>query len=321
MKFRFSAAVALLAFASPGGAMASCGSAFCSVNTSWDVQGGSLEPGARLDLRYEAITQNQPRTGSRDIGFGEIGRHHDEVSTRNRNWVGTFDYAFNADWGMSASAPLVDREHLHIHNHQGQQLPEAWDFRAAGDLRVLARYRLSSSESRDPPAAVAQGIQFGLKLPTGKFNVRNGSGEIAERSLQPGTGTTDALLGAYIARSLPLNDLSWFAQGIAQVPLNAREGYRAGQRVTLDAGLRYDATERWSAMLQVNAILRARDRGIQAEPEDTGGRAVWISPGASYAVTKDVRAYGFLQLPVFQYVNGVQITAHKAVVIGLNARF
>jgi hypothetical protein len=321
MKFRHSAAAALLAFAIPGCATASCGSAFCSVNTSWDVQGGSPEHGARLDLRYEAITQNRPRTGSRGIGFGEIRRHHDEVSTRNRNWIGTFDYAFNADWGVSVSAPLVDREHLHIHNHQGQQLRDAWDFRAAGDLRVLARYRLSSSESRDPPASGAQGIQFGLKLPTGRFNVRNGSGELAERSLQPGTGTTDALLGAYITRSLPLSELSWFAQGMVQVPLNSRDGYRAGQRVTLDAGLRYDATERWSAMLQVNTVLRARDRGIQAEPEDTGGRAVWIAPGASYAVTGDVRIYGFLQLPVFQYVNGVQITAHKAVVIGLNARF
>ena len=321
MKFRSSAAAALLVFGVPGGAMASCGSAFCSVNTSWDMQGGAMDHGARLDLRYEAITQNQPRTGSRDIGFGEIRRHHDEVFTRNRNWVGTFDYAFNADWGLSASAPLVDREHLHIHNHQGQQLREAWDFRAAGDLRVLARYRLSSTESRDPPTSGAQGIQFGLKLPTGKFNLRNGSGELAERSLQPGTGTTDALLGAYMTRSLPLKDLSWFAQGMVQLPLNTRDGYRAGQRVTLDVGLRYDATDRWSAMLQLNTVLRARDRGIQAEPGDTGGRAVWIAPGASYAVTKDVRFYGFLQLPVFQYVNGVQITAHKAVVVGLNARF
>ena len=140
------------------------------------------------------------------------------------------------------------------------------------------RYRLSSTEMRDPPTAGATGIHFGLKLPTGRFNVRNGDGEFAERSLQPGTGTTDALLGAFMTRSLPLKDLSWFAQGIVQVPLNTREGYRPGQRVTLDAGLRYDATA-------------------------------------------DVRRYGFLQLPVFQYVNGVQITAHKAAVLGVNVRF
>jgi hypothetical protein len=320
VRFRTAAAALPLAIGISQ-AFASCGSAFCAIDTSWDVLGAWSEPGARLDLRYESITQDQPRTGSRNIAFGEIRRHHDEVFTRNRNWVGTFDYAFNADWGLSASMPLVDREHLHIHNHQGQALPEAWDFRAAGDLRLLARYRAWSSESRDPPATGAAGIQFGLKLPTGRIDVRNAEGELAERSLQPGTGTTDALLGAYVTQSLPLKDLSWFAQGMLQLPLNAREGYRPGRRVTLDAGLRYDATERWSLLLQVNTLLRARDSGVEAEPQDTGGKSVWIAPGTSYAATKDLRLYGFLQLPLLQYVNGVQIIATKAVVLGINARF
>jgi len=305
MKSIFAAAVALtLAYAMP--AHSSCGSAFCTINTSWDVQGGWSEPGARLDLRYESITQDRPRSGSRGVALGEIRRHHDEVSTRNRNWLGTFDYAFDDDWGLSVSAPLVEREHLHTHNHQGQQLPEAWDFRAAGDARVLARY---------------QGFNFGLKLPTGRFNLRNSEGELAERSLQPGSGTTDALLGVHTSHSLPLQDLSWFAQVLLQLPLNNRDGYRPGRRLGIDTGIRYDLGEQWSLMLQANALLRGRDRGVQAEPEDTGGSALWIGPGASYAATRDMRVYAFLQVPVAQYVNGVQITARKAAVVGISARF
>jgi hypothetical protein len=319
--FRTAAAALPFIIGMPAQALASCGAAFCTIDTSWDVQGGWSEPGARIDLRYESINQNQPRSGGRDIAFGEIRRHHDEVFTRSRNWVGTFDYALNADWGFSASLPLVDREHLHIHNHQGEALPESWDFRAAGDLRMLARYRLWAPESRDPPSTGAAGVHFGLKLPTGRIDVRNAAGEAAERSLQPGTGTTDALLGVFVTQSLPLKDLSWFAQGLLQVPLNARERYRPGERVTLDAGLRYDASEQWSLLLQVNTVLRGRDRGVEAEPLDTGGTSVWIAPGASYAATKDLRLYGFLQLPLLQYVNGVQITATKAVVLGINARF
>ena len=58
----------------PAMAAASCGSAFCSVNTSWDAQGTWLEPGARVDLRYEQIRQDQPRAGRRDVGVGEIPR-------------------------------------------------------------------------------------------------------------------------------------------------------------------------------------------------------------------------------------------------------
>jgi len=67
--------------------------------------------------------------------------------------------------------------------------------------------------------------------------------------------------------------------------------------------------------------VRGKDSGINAEPEDSGGRSLFISPGVSIAVTQDVRVYGFLQAPLYQYVNGVQLTADKAAVVGISARF
>ena len=112
-------------------AQASCGSAFCIVNTSWNVQGAWTEPGARFDLRFEYIDQDQPRAGSDKVAVGQIPQHHDEVRTINRNWLATFDYTFNADWGVSATLPLVDRFHEHIHNLQGQKLVEQWNAAAA----------------------------------------------------------------------------------------------------------------------------------------------------------------------------------------------
>src|SRR5690242_4670159 len=74
---------------------ASCGSAFCMVNTSWNVQGAWTEPGARFDLRYEYIDQDQPMSGSKKVGVGQIRQHHDEVRTINRNWLANFDYTFD----------------------------------------------------------------------------------------------------------------------------------------------------------------------------------------------------------------------------------
>lgn len=214
----------------------------------------------------------------------------------------------------------MDRSHFHIHNHQGEQLPESWDFRAAGDARVLARYRLATFEDPEPRLGTV-GLTFGLKLPTGRIDVRNPDGDPAERTLQPGTGTTDALLGAYYAQLLPAKDLSWFVQGLLQAPLDQRDGYRPGRRLALDGGLRYDATDRLSLLLQVNVLYRGRDQGANAEPDDSGGRAWFLSPGLSCALTKDVRLYGFVQAPLYQSANGVQLTAQRAVVIGLTARF
>src|SRR5256885_10856829 len=139
----------------PFTAAASCGSAFCTVNTSWDVHGAWLEPGARLDLRYEYIDQSQPMSGSRKIGVGEIRRHHDEVYTKNRNYIEAIDYTFNADCGVNVLMPLVEREHLHIHSHGGAQLEERWDFRELGVMCIMGRRLLAPLEAGQPLASTA----------------------------------------------------------------------------------------------------------------------------------------------------------------------
>ena len=310
---------ALWALALPIQAAASCGAAFCTVNTSWDAQGWT-EPGWRADLRFEYLRQDQPMAGHDEVAFGRLSRHHDEIRTRNRNWLASLDYGLNEDWSFHAVLPFVDRSHSHIHNHEGAQLLDAWDFRELGDARVSARRRLYGAEDARPSASAA-GVELGLKLPTGDTQVQNAGGELAERSLQPGTGTTDLLAGAYYAGLLPLRDLSWFAQGLVQLPLESHEGYRPGRRTTVDAGVRYAAGDRWSLMLQANALHRARDRGEEAEPEDSGGTHLFVSPGVGYAFTRAIQAYAFVQLPIYQYVNGVQLVADYAVVLGAGARF
>ncbi|OAI52155.1 hypothetical protein AYO46_06410 [Betaproteobacteria bacterium SCGC AG-212-J23] len=304
----------------PAGAAASCGSAFCTVNTNWDVQGAWTEPGTRLDFRYEYINQDQPMSGSRKVGVGEVPAHHDEVYTYNRNYLTTIDRTIDADWGVNVLVPVVDREHYHIHNHMGTQLDERWDFTELGDVRVLARRRLASFEGQEPSAAVAS-LNFGLKLPTGKTNIVNADGDAAERSLQPGSGTTDFLIGASYSKQQPTKNLSTFVQGVVQLPLNEHDDYKPGNRVSLDAGLRYGVGEQLGLLLQANALWRGRDRGAEAEPDDTGGTALFLSPGLSYAPVKAFNLYGFVQLPLYQYVNGVQLTAKRAYTIGGTFRF
>ena len=313
---------AVLCFASLAApaAFATCGAAFCSINTNWDAHGAWAEPGWRFDLRYEHILQDQPQTGTDRISVGQIPKHHDEVFTQNRNWLATLDYTFNADWGAALYLPLVDRSHTHIHNHRGAPLIESWDFSSAGDARVVGRYRVATFEDREPKLG-STGLYFGLKLPTGQIDVRNGAGDVAERSLQPGTGTTDALFGAYYAQLLPMKDLSWFAEGLFQAPMNTRDGYKPGTRVSLDTGVRYNATEDFSVMLQLNAVFRGRDSGANAEPDDSGGKFWFLSPGFSYALTREAVVYAYYQVPIYQHVNGVQLTARGASAIGVSVRF
>lgn len=308
------------ALGGPTPAHASCGSAFCLVNTNWGAQGAWTEPGWRGDLRYEYIDQDQPRTGTRDVGVGEIRRHHDEVQTLNRNLFATFDYGFSDRWGMSVVLPWIDRSHDHIHNHHGAQIPESWNFSDPGDVRVSGRFQTSFEDSEKLRLSYA-GLIAGMKLPTGKTNVTNEDGDVAERTLQPGSGTTDLLLGAYFRQALGGLNASWFAQAGAQLPMNSHDDFKPGRQYLVDLGARWEATDRLGVLLQLNAVWKGKDSGSEAEPEDSGGRSVFLSPGVTFAITNKVNLYGFVQLPLYQYVNGVQLVARRAFAVGASAQF
>jgi hypothetical protein len=74
-------------------------------------------------------------------------------------------------------------------------------------------------------------------------------------------------------------------------------------------------------MIQLNALYKDRDEGSEAEPEDSGGKFLFASPGLSYVIARNLQLYGFVQLPLYQYVNGVQLTADWAAVVGISSRF
>jgi len=308
-----------LAAALAGPAQASCGSAFCSINTDWGSGTTGLNEGSTLDLRYEFIDQDQPRAGSGRVAVGAIARHHDEVRTVNRNLVASYSHTFASGWGVSVTAPVVDRDHLHIHNHGGAQVPQRWDFREFGDLRVTGRHQRFLEGSDAAPRML--GLFLGLKLPTGQTDVSNGAGEVAERSLQPGTGTTDLIAGAIYHQQIAASGAAWFAQAQVQQPLNSHHDYRPGAQLALDLGYAHPFTQRLSGLLQLNAVVKRRDGGAEAEPEDSGSRSLFLSPGLSYKLGESLRLYGYYQQPLHQSVNGVQLTARRALVVGVSTRF
>ena len=301
----------------PLAAQASCGGAFCSLSTDWDIQGVASKPGVRLDIRAEFIDLDQLRSGTHKVAPAGVVDTHDEVRTINRNLLATLDWNINADWGMTFKMPFISRAHNHIFNKDdgfGGVDPETenWNFSGIGDVQALARYRFYNDEHANA------GVRSGLKLPTGSIHERN-SEEEAERTLQPGSGSVDSLLGAYYNHHD--GNLGWFAQGMWQQTVSDRDDFKPGRKLSADMGLSYNATPDLSWMLQLNLQHKSRDSGANAEPADSGGHTISVSPGVSYRVTSNTSVYGFVQKSLVQYVNGAQLTADWSIALGLSTQF
>ena len=305
----------------PEAVFGSCGSAFCSVNTGFEARGVWTGPGTRVDLRYEYIDQDQLRSGTRKVGPAGVSGTHDELSTLNRNWLLQVDHGIDSHWGGTLIVPYVQRDHQHLFNPEATEPPEeaeleSWRIREMGDVRLIGRYQIAA----DIESGRAYGVRFGLKLPTGRYEVRNDAGEQAERSLQPGTGTTDLILGAYYRGPL-LDRSDWFTSAYIQSALNSRQEFRPGTQFALDAGISVPLAAALSAQVQLNFLERWHDTGAQAEPQDSGGTFLFLSPGVSLALSQRWTLYAFAQLPLYQRVDGTQLTARSGGVVGASVTF
>lgn len=306
---------ALVCFASYN-AHASCGSATCSLATHLDTLGLTATNGWQVDLRYEYIDQDQLRSGRHKVDPEFVDGEHTERYTKNNNYVLTLDYSANERWGLSLQLPYVQREHYHIFVDGTDLENETWKFDDLGDARILGRYLLSNDPNGHEQIS---GLQLGLKLPTGKTDVTNADGEAAERSLQPGTGTTDLIVGYFHTNMLDLFGVNerGFLQIQAQTPLEEDDGFRPGNQFRLDSGLVFNPAAGLSPIIQLNLLSKGRDRGVNAEPADSGGEYLWLSPGLSMQLRHNLRVYGFLQYPLYQRVNGTQLTADWTASIGI----
>jgi hypothetical protein len=140
-----------------------------------------------------------------------------------------------------------------------------------------------------------------------------------DRGLQPGTGTTDLLLGVFKFGDLG-GAWGYFAQAMAQLPLGQREGFKPGRGLNVNTGLRY-AAGRVTPQLQLNARIEDRESGPQADVANSGATLIYLSPGATVNLGRGLQAYAFVQVPVHQRVNGLQLEPRSSVSVGLHVAF
>ena len=301
-------------------ASAACGSAFCTLMTDRFAQGtGDAHLGWSADLRLESVAQTQLRSGTHNIDSSQVtGEDAIERRTTNQNLVTTLNYGVDADWSLTLRAPVVRRHHSHdlIDVATGlASTTEQWRFTQLGDVQLLARRQLLSDD-----VSTAFALFGGLKLPTGATRITNSDGARAERALQPGTGTTDAVMGLAARHVLGGADAVVGQVGVS-VALNKQEGFRPGARFEGSVGWSHAFSPDWGTVLQVNAQRRASDGGAQAEPLNSGSTTISLSPGVTVSVGRSSTIYAYAQVPVYQRVKGIQLVPRSLFAVGWTGDF
>ena len=316
MKSRYTllvtAALAAAAATPPALACSSCG---CSLSSDWSSQGiAPSGEGFRFDFRFDYFNQDQLRSGTKKVDRASLDVPNEQEiqqTTINRNYALGFDYSPNADWGVNLQVPYYNRYHTTI--AEGDTEISTSHTESLGDVRLVGRY-LGFTEDK------SIGVQLGFKLATGSFNnnfvAGPQEGEPLDRGLQPGTGTTDLLVGAFSFGALSRN-WDYFAQGMLQQPLNSRDGFRPGTGFNANAGFRYVGIEHVIPSVQVNARIEGRESGPNADVENSGATLVYLSPGVNFQVVDKLHGYLFAQVPIYQRVNGLQLEPRYTVTLGI----
>lgn len=317
---------AILAAPAAAWGCAACG---CMVSGDWGVLGAPGSHGFIAYLSYNYLNQDRQRYGTGAASADLINRQllaGQEVETYTRTATTTATLMYSDDtWGATVRVPWLNRSH----GTDGTLVPPGSGFSTSsdsgiGDVQVLGRY-MGLSKNR------SSGIIAGVKLPTGGTHANFSGGAAAgmplDASLQIGTGSTDVILGGYLSGAV--GSRGWFVQGTLQRAVTTQNDYRPGDTISVTASVRYAAYgARFAPMLQFNVVNRQPDSGANATPADpvsggaaTGGTLVYLSPGAQWRLDGGVSVYGFVQLPVFEKVNSLQLTPAYTATVGLRRVF
>ena len=303
-------------------ACATCG---CSLSTDAALGYSSL-PGWRMTFEYDYIHQDQLRSGRHEVSGVPDGSEL-ERETLNRYLTLGLDYSPGSDWNIGLRVPYVIRTHSTYGDYDsGEPLPPLSGSRSSsiGDLRLIGAYQ-GFLPMRN------LGVQLGVKLPTGKygtsvkFDSGPGAGEPLDASLQPGTGSTDIIVGAYYYRPVGENFEAFanfqFQSALATKQNRPGNDFRPGNSTTLSFGLRYEAHPAWAPQLQMNLTHKGVDQGALADLTDTAGYVAYVSPGLTAQVVGDLSVYAFAQLPVYSKLVGYQVFPRYTFSVGAGYRF
>jgi hypothetical protein len=245
------------------------------------------------------------------------------------------DYNLNASVGaafgvtdrltLSAELPYVRRdglregEHAHVAGQSVNEVVQLGNVDGIGDLNLIARYRLTAAES----GGIA--LLAGVKMPTGSTHQRSLEGERLETEHQPGTDSWDPIVGAAAGTTIGAIriDASALYQFSGKGAQRTRLGDRAQAGIALsrrfgppdhhdEAGhedgdhehqaLAPHGHRSWDAFVEMTGEWEGRQKVDGAIEAASGGKSLWLSPGARFNSASGLSVAASVGVPAWQRI-------------------
>lgn len=287
--------------------------------------------------RWSAGLRSEYNNFSRFSDPRLAGTERHSVDTLRATALG-LSYGLTDDLTLGLRLPYIQRQNVreadhHVFDHgagaheHADRILNLGDPEGLGDATLFGEYRFFRSVDQQTHLAAL----FGVKLPTGETH-RKYDGERLETEFQPGSGSTDGLLG--VAATHLSGALSYDASLLYSVvttgaqhtdlgdvlSYNLATSYRLGGERPANP---YDLTQphAWDLILELNGEHREREQIRGQREENTGGNIVYLAPGVRYLNKTGWGLALSLGVPVVENLNGTQADPDYRVLSSLNAAF
>lgn len=183
-----------------------------------------------------------------------------------------------------------------------------------GDAVILAKYAIPDILG----TSSVLNIGLGAKVPLGKSDLTTAEGFQLIADLQPGSGAWDALGWLSVSKGLPFRpsgtisgSLTYRLTGKNSSYLSDSSNYEFGNVVQTNVGYT-DQFLLFNTIFNPGLIFKYRkasyDKIDSSRLPNTGGEWIFIRPELSALLTPNISIGSRLELPLYSYVDGTQLT-------------
>lgn len=300
------------------------------------LAGGAAPAAEEVSLQFTysftRMDQLQQGTSSRSLDEASTSTRYTAlpVSMDMSKYTLTAGYGFSPRFKGFISIPyLRNTMDMTMSNGVGlgwMDMPMA-PVAALGDVTVMGLYRIYADREAQPHKTLSAGL--GIKTATGSATETTASGKYVHAHMQPGTGSWDPLVSLHYTQMV--NPVLIQADVIQQFASRNQQGYEFGNATAINLGATYGVVPacNLTAGITFLHVGKASDHdgnytnlsSLMDDPANTGGDSLWLAPGIQMLPVRNAVVDMKVQLPLWEYVHGIQLVSSFRLVIDMAYRF